>query len=70
MCSAHVKEPTIKSADLTTAKDIDIEGNPDSLANVPRVRLTGKKFYPVLEMLRFHWLPGTFEHIETNLNNF
>jgi hypothetical protein len=55
-----VKEPAIKSADCVTAKGVDIEGHPDSLANAPRVRLTGKKFYPVLEMLRFHWLPGTF----------
>lgn len=36
----------------------DLEADVDSLANAPRVHLTGKRYWPVLEMLRFHWLPG------------
>jgi hypothetical protein len=35
-----------------------VEADPDSLANAPRVHLTGKRYLPVVEMLRNYWLPG------------
>lgn len=61
--SAHY-EPPVKSVDAPLkAKgdlDVNIEAghvfSEDSLSNQPRVHITGKKYWPVMEMLRYHWL--------------
>lgn len=53
-----MREPAAKSVDAKFADVKDVEADPDSLANAPRVHLTGKRYLPVVEMLRNYWLPG------------
>lgn len=70
--SAH--DPAVKEVDAPgsrylNSKDMHVNmeaGEPPvkadasmaSSSNLPRVHITGKRYWPVLEMLRFHWLPG------------
>lgn len=53
-----MRESAAKSVDAKFADVKDVEADPDSLANAPRVHLTGKRYLPVVEMLRNYWLPG------------
>lgn len=75
LSSAHnpaVKEVDAPASRYLSSKDMHVNveaGEPPikpdasgaSSSNLPRVHITGKRYWPVLEMLRFHWLPG--EHL-------
>jgi hypothetical protein len=47
-------DPATKVASMVA---VDEAATDSSAANMPAVQLTGKRFFPVVQMLRFYWLP-------------